>query len=131
MLGKVGTFGCNSLARVINSNMYISTGSLFNTCFNDCFIVAIPFLFTIIYVILDYKYQDKYLLVNDIQANEGTQCLEEGGGLEEEAIIKEVKYPEPITEFENKENEENERLLQLVQANIPTKAIPPVEKDTC
>ena len=122
MLSKIGSVGCSSLSQVINSEMYISTGSLFNTCFNNCFIVAIPFLFTIIYVIFDYRYQDKYLLVNEIQANEGTQCLEE------ETIIKEAKYRDTIKEFDN---EENECLMQLVQANIPTQAIPPVEKDTC
>ena len=122
MLGKLGSFGCAALAQVINSNLYIRTGSLFTTCLIGCLIVAIPFVFTIIYVILDYKYRDKYLLVNEIRANEGTQCLEE------EAIIKKVKYPDSIKKLDN---EESERLMQSVQTNIQTQVVPPVEKDTC
>ena len=121
MLGKLGSFGCASLAQVINSELYIRTGSLFMTCLIDCFIVAMPFLFTIMYVILDYKYRDKYLRVNEMQASEVAGCSEE------EVIIKEVKYPEPIEELEN---EENENLMPPVQTITPTQDAPPVEKRT-
>ena len=122
MLSIVGALACDSLSQIINSSLYVSTDSLSKTCLITCFICAVPFCFTIIYVIIDYRYRDMYLLDIEPVRKESTLSLKE------ETKIDEVEYLENKYKFEN---EENEDLIKANQSSAPIQDVPPIEKDTC